>query len=180
MKTRSPMLWGLALLAIPAVAFASNGGSLMAADSGNTLVATVRGATEPYRTIEAAEEAGYGLFHGCASGPQEGAMGVHYVNGDLVGDGLLDAEKPEALLYEFRNGRSQLVGVEFVVIAEAWHAHDEMPPVMRGDTPAISIRFMNPACRPTRSPKSGWSPKAVAAPNSNSKSKVSSMVATFT
>ena len=132
MKTRSPMLWGLALLAIPAVAFASNGGSLMAADSGNTLVATVRGATEPYRTIEAAEEAGYGLFHGCASGPQEGAMGVHYVNGDLVGDGLLDAEKPEALLYEFRNGRSQLVGVEFVVIAEAWHAHDEMPPVLMG------------------------------------------------
>ena len=130
MKTRSPMLWGLALLAIPAVAFASNGGSLMAADSGNTLVATVRGATEPYRTFEAAEEAGYGLFHGCASGPQEGAMGVHYVNGDLVGDGLLDAEKPEALLYEFRNGRSQLVGVEFVVIAEAWHAHDEMPPVL--------------------------------------------------
>jgi hypothetical protein len=43
--------------------------------------------------------AGYALFLGCVSGPQEGAMGFHYVNGDLVGDGVIDAQRPEALIY---------------------------------------------------------------------------------
>jgi len=26
-------------------------------------------------------------------------MGFHYVNGDLVGDGVIDAQRPEALIY---------------------------------------------------------------------------------
>ncbi|MGW8322698.1 MAG: hypothetical protein ACWGSD_14200, partial [Thermodesulfobacteriota bacterium] len=38
-------------------------------------------------TLDLAKKAGYGLFHGCMSSPQAGAMGVHFVNGDLVGDG---------------------------------------------------------------------------------------------
>jgi hypothetical protein len=82
--------------------------------------------------VEAARAAGYGLFHGCVSGPQDGAMGVHLVNGDLVGDGALDAMRPEALLYEVRNGRHELLGVEYVVIADAWHARNEAPPVLMG------------------------------------------------
>jgi hypothetical protein len=59
-------------------------------------------------------------------------MGVHFVNGDLVGDGLLDPMHPEALLYNYTNGQAQLVGVEYVVIAEAWHASNEAPPVLMG------------------------------------------------
>ncbi|MGI8743126.1 MAG: hypothetical protein ACR2NN_11265 [Bryobacteraceae bacterium] len=47
-------------------------------------------------------------------------MGQHYVNGDLVADGEIDASKPEALIYEPSQGGLQLVGVEFVVIAETW------------------------------------------------------------
>jgi hypothetical protein len=97
-----------------------------------TLVEAVRQATEPFKNIEEAEAAGYGLFHGCVSGPQEGAMGVHFVNGDLVGDGILDPIHPEALLYEYTNGKAQFVGVEYVVIAEAWHANNEAPPVLMG------------------------------------------------
>ncbi len=65
-----------------------------------TLVDTVRQATAGYKDVAAAQAAGYSLFHGCVSGPQGGAMGVHFVNGDVVGDGELDAAHPEALLYE--------------------------------------------------------------------------------
>ena len=49
-------------------------------------------------------------------------MGIHYVNGDLVGDGLLDPKRPESLLYELKDGRMQLAAVEYVVIADAWNA----------------------------------------------------------
>jgi len=117
----------LSLFAVTSVAFA---GSLKA-DSG-TLVDEVRQATKPFRNVESAEAAGYGLFHGCVSGPQEGAMGVHFVNGDLVGDGELDAAHPEALIYEFTKGQLQLVGVEYVVIAEAWDANHDTPPTLNG------------------------------------------------
>jgi hypothetical protein len=98
----------------------------------DTLVETVRQATAPFKEVEAAEAAGYGLFHGCVSGPQEGAMGIHFVNGDLVGDGEVDASQPEALIYEFRNGHLRLVGVEYVVIAEAWDANHDTPPALMG------------------------------------------------
>ena len=59
--------------------------------------------------------AGYALFLGCVSSPQDGAMGIHYVNGDLVGDGKLDASRPEALMYEPKGGKLELVGVEYIV-----------------------------------------------------------------
>jgi hypothetical protein len=59
-------------------------------------------------------------------------MGVHFVKGDLVGDGALDAAQPEALIYEPRNGRLHLLGVEYVVIAEAWDAQSDMPPTLMG------------------------------------------------
>ena len=99
---------------------------------GDTLVETVRQATRSFKNVDAAEAAGYGLFHGCVSGPQEGAMGIHFVNGDLVGDGAIDALQPEALIYEIRDGRLRLVGVEYVVIAEAWDANHETPPTLMG------------------------------------------------
>jgi hypothetical protein len=60
----------------------------------------VRRATARYQDVTAATAARYALFLGCVSGPQGGAMGIHYVNGDLVGDGKLDAARPEALMYE--------------------------------------------------------------------------------
>ena len=65
-----------------------------------------------FKDVHAAEAAGYGLFHGCVSGPQEGAMGIHYTNGTLVADGALDPAQPEALLYEATNGALNRAGVE--------------------------------------------------------------------
>jgi hypothetical protein len=76
----------------------------------------------------------YVQFLGCVSGPQEGAMGIHFVNSSLVGDGKLDVNTPEALIYEVRNGFARLVGVEYIVTAAAWHAHDANPPVLEGQS----------------------------------------------
>lgn len=118
----------LALFALTSVALISP----HEPEAQNTLVETVREATRSFKNLDAATSAGYGLFHGCVSGPQEGAMGIHFVNGDLVGDGEINALQPEALIYEVRDGRLRLVGVEYVVIAEAWDANHETPPTLMG------------------------------------------------
>ena len=131
MQNKRLLLIGLVSLSL----FALTSVALAGADKpeqGDTLVDAVRQATKPFKNVDAAKSAGYGLFHGCVSGPQEGAMGIHYVHGDLVGDGEIDASHPEALIYEIRDGRLQLVGVEYVVIAEAWDANHEMPPTLMG------------------------------------------------
>jgi hypothetical protein len=76
----------------------------------------------------------YGPVLGCVSGPEKGAMGVHFVNGALLGNGVLDARQPEALIYEFKNGEARLVGVEFIVLADVWHQTHAPndPPVLGG------------------------------------------------
>ena len=59
-----------------------------------------RAATERFVTrVGAGEAAGYGLFRdaaglACIAQPGLGAMGVHYVNGALVGDTVLDPAAP--------------------------------------------------------------------------------------
>src|SRR5919202_5065787 len=82
--------------------------------SERTFAETVRAATAQFKDVQAAKAAGYGLFHGCVSGPQEGAMGIHFANGKLAGDGVPDEKRPEALLYEAKDGKLQLVGVEYL------------------------------------------------------------------
>jgi len=113
--------------------FLATGLSIPAAAYAQGIVQAVREGTAAYIDINAATADGYGLFLGCTSGNQEGAMGVHYANGALVGDGALDARRPEVLMYEpTHDGRMRLIGVEFVVIAEAWHATNPAPPVLEG------------------------------------------------
>ena len=97
------------------------------------LVHIVRDATRQFLDVNAATAAGYGPFLGCVSGPDHGAMGIHYINGALVGDGQIDASHPEALIYEPSENRRRLVGVEFIVDAATWLAnHDNTPPVLEG------------------------------------------------
>lgn len=97
-----------------------------------TLPEVVRQATAQFQDVKAAEAAGYGLLHGCVAGPTGGAMGVHFANGDIVGDGEIDAQHPEAILYEQAYGQMRMVAVEYVVIAEQWDAKHKTPPVLAG------------------------------------------------
>ena len=99
------------------------------------LVELVRNATRQYLNVNVATAASYGPFLGCVSGPDHGAMGVHYVNGGYVGDGEIDATKPEALIYEPTPAGMMLVGVEYIVDAAAWlQKHNNTPPVLEGQT----------------------------------------------
>ena len=61
-------------------------------------------------------------------------MGVHYVNGSLLGAGRIDASQPQALIYEpSANGAMRLVGVEFIVFADSWlQSNNNTPPVLDG------------------------------------------------
>jgi hypothetical protein len=101
-------------------------------DMTSDLVEEVRQTTQSFQDVRQAVAAGYEQFLGCVSGPQEGAMGVHFVNSRLVDDGELDVNHPEALIYESKNGRLHLVGVEYIVMAAAWDAHHPQPPVLEG------------------------------------------------
>jgi len=128
--------FGIALLAalicmLPSLALAQEhahgGGS-------NALVQVVRDATERFKSVQAAENEEYHLMFGCVSGPDAGAMGLHYVNMALVLDGELDPTHPEIILYEaMPSGRLKLTGADFLVLADAWDtAHPGEPPQLMG------------------------------------------------
>jgi hypothetical protein len=60
-------------------------------------------------------------------------MGIHYVNGDLVGDKELDVNHPEIILYEpLPNGQLRLTGADYLVIADDWNATHKDPPELMG------------------------------------------------
>jgi hypothetical protein len=111
---------------------ATSGAAQEATPTPTTLVQAVRQAATPFPDPPAAEAAGYVHMQGCVSGPQDGAMGLHYVNGDLVGDGELDAAHPEILIYALQDGAMHFVGVEYLVLAADWEATHEGPPVLLG------------------------------------------------
>jgi hypothetical protein len=97
------------------------------------LVQTVRDATRRFRDVNQAEAEGYHLLFGCVSGPDSGAMGLHYVNMDLVADGVLDPRRPEIVIYEpLPNGGRRLIGADFLVFADAWNANNTATPQLGG------------------------------------------------
>jgi hypothetical protein len=96
-------------------------------------LAAAKHATAAFQDVAAAAAAGYGEFrdaHGlaCIEMPGVGAMGIHYVNGAFVGDAVVDATRPEALVYEPRHGQLRLVALEYIVFQAAWDAeHSDRP-----------------------------------------------------
>jgi len=85
------------------------------------LLKVVRDSTAKYKDVAAAEADGYALLFGCVSGPDSGAMGLHFVNLELVASGVIDATRPQIVIYEpMPGGRLQLIGADFLVIASDW------------------------------------------------------------
>jgi hypothetical protein len=87
----------------------------------------VRDATRPYQDLKAAKADGYGKLKdaagiACIDMPGEGGMGVHFVNGDLVGDAEVHGKTPELLVYDPTPDGMKLVALEYVVFQEAWRA----------------------------------------------------------
>jgi hypothetical protein len=99
----------IALLAIAAVAVAGADGSRTAKQ-----LEIVKRATARFKDVSKAEAAGYAPTGECTTG-RGGAMGVHYMNGALLGDPKLYLRKPELLLYEPQeDGSMRLVAVEWM------------------------------------------------------------------
>ena len=88
-------------------------------------VTAARNATRQYRDFRNAKAHGYGLLHdvngvACIAMPGMGAMGIHFVNGGLVGDGKVRLKQPEAVVYARENGHRRLVALEYVVLRKDW------------------------------------------------------------
>ena len=104
-----------------------------AAAASTKLVQLVCEGTKKYIDVNNATAAGYGPFLGCVAGNDHGAMGIHYVNGALLGNLTLDPAQPQALIYEPSNGKMTLVGVEFILDSASWlAANNNTPPVLDG------------------------------------------------
>lgn len=95
---------------------------------------SVRDATDEYKNVSVAEAEGYQPVSECVEVPEVGAMGIHYLRMDLLGDGELNTTQPEGLLYApAENGELRLVGVEYVTSTEVWHeTHDVETPTLFG------------------------------------------------
>jgi hypothetical protein len=99
----------------------------------SALVRIVRESTERFKDVSVAEAEGYALQFGCVSGPDAGAMGLHYVNGALVNAGEVDATHPQIVIYEpTPNGRPRLIGADYLLLADAWNAKHSGPPELMG------------------------------------------------
>lgn len=114
-----------------------------AASGGNVAaIAAVRAALDKYKDPVAAVRDGYFSTVGCIDFPggttehgekgmtmdyKPGAMGVHFLNMNLVGP-KLDSTKPQVLLYEPVNGKLVLTGAEWFMPAQL----SKTPPTILG------------------------------------------------
>jgi hypothetical protein len=129
---------GLALVAAVAAPASAHGAGVD--DEGRAIrpqLAELRRATSDFRhgpgggwTTKVVDLAGISCIEDPAG---TGAMGIHYVDVDNLGDGSISRLRPEALIYEpGRHGRLKLVAAEYLVIAAAWDATHDAPPRLYG------------------------------------------------
>jgi hypothetical protein len=99
----------------------------------------VRAATDAFHDLSTAQAAGYevevadlaGLT--CISDPHgRGGMGVHHLDPARLADGRIDATSPEAVIYAPGPDGPELVAVEYLVLADVWHAANRQPPKLFG------------------------------------------------
>ena len=127
--------WPSCILAQDAHAQMLNAQHDMTADQSKAgaLLKIVRDSTARFQDVAAAEAEGYALQFGCVSGPDSGAMGLHFVNGALVNSGIIDATHPQIVIYEpTASGRLRLIGADFLVLADSWNARHSGPPELMG------------------------------------------------
>lgn len=160
MNTRPLLLLSLAvgvpLIAAAATPAATNASAAASANAQHTLaplIEKVRRNNQQFWDINVARSQGWVEATPCVSGPNEGAMGVHFLkppktkyDPDPVADGELDGANPEALIYEpTGNGWLRLVGVEFIQLADDWTTrHPE------GGVPTVEGHLMNLVPAPNR------------------------------
>jgi hypothetical protein len=99
----------------------------------SALLKKVREVTARFKDVKVAEADGYALTFGCVSGSDEGAMGLHYINFDLVKGGVIDVTHPQAIIYEpTSSGGARLTGADYLVLADQWNKNHSAPPELMG------------------------------------------------
>ena len=117
-----------------------------AGEHATPLIDKVRNATARYIDLNVALGDGFVPATPCVSGPDTGAMGVHFVLPSRISSGALNAEQPEALIYEpMADGAMRLVGVEFIVLESVWTAKNP-----GGGVPALDGNLLNYIGAPNR------------------------------
>jgi hypothetical protein len=107
---------GLLLVAATALSTAvlAHGSGEHSVTPDNPVAVKVRTANERFADVNTALAEGYSPIP-CVSGIEGGAMGIHYVNGALIEDPVIDIAKPEAVMYEPKaDGSLELVAVEYI------------------------------------------------------------------
>jgi hypothetical protein len=119
------------LLFVPILA-----GGVLAASGGQSALDAVRDATAAYHDLDAAGDAGYGLFYQCTDNEAlDAAMGQHFADVSRVLDPTIDPLDPEVIVYEpERDGGYRLVAVEWVVFQADWDALHDGAPELFGQT----------------------------------------------
>jgi hypothetical protein len=152
MKITGRLISTMLSLSIPFMALAGESPphvmTMSSVDLNSPLVEKVRKATAQYKEINAALSAGFAQATPCVSGPDFGAMGVHFVLGSRITAGTLNASQPEALIYEpLPNGAFRLVGVEFIILQSVWQTQ-----IPQGSTaaPELEGHLMNFVAFPNR------------------------------
>lgn len=127
------------LVALPILAIAG----YAAASNERSEAAVASAATARFHDLDVAQDAGYTIHVAelggatCIAQASEGAMGDHFANASLLVDGgMIDAAKPEALVYEQRDdGSYKLVALEYLVFQADWQgAGNTSPPMLFGRT----------------------------------------------
>lgn len=104
------------------------------------LLRIVREATERFKNVSVAESEGYKLVFGCVTGPDAGAMGLHFLKQEFLNrppqtaNGDIDPRRPQIVIYEpTPGGDVQLTGADYLIFADAWDkAHPGNPPELMG------------------------------------------------
>jgi hypothetical protein len=123
---------------VPATASAVPADNVPGAAAATSKLAAARAANARFRHLAKAKHHGYGVLKDkdgikCIDMPGEGGMGVHFVNGDLVGTVGVKPTTPEALVYEPKaHGRKRLVALEYVTFRKGWDAAHAHPPKLFG------------------------------------------------
>jgi hypothetical protein len=107
MRTRS---WAPLIVALGGLVLAAPAAADVQADLEATRKATLK-----YRDVARAIADGFAQTSPCTTDETGAAMGTHFLNRELVNDGLVDPRKPEELLYApHPSGKGlKLIGVEF-------------------------------------------------------------------
>ena len=107
------------------------------AERGGRHLQDLRDATAAYHDFDKAEAEGFGVVTdvaglSCIDDAGSGGMGTHYVLPSRLDDEISLLE-PEILIYDETGDQPTLIAVEYLVLADVWHAaHGKQPPKQFG------------------------------------------------